>query len=89
MAKETPYRQCLLQRFDENGNKVQTSTWIPEMKDGKKVIVGGRVTLKDPNTKEVLPGDWEVVSVSDQSVSEALAKKRAHNWTDHRKHSDI
>ena len=89
MAKEIMYRQCTLEYEKENGVIVRTVSWIPEIKHGKKISVGSIVTLIDHVTNNSIQGSWTVVSVSDYSITESLAKARAHDWHKHRKFTDV
>lgn len=91
MASEIQYRQCVLEREDRgpNGGVVTTVSWLPERHRGVQVTPGVRVSIRDPETGDEVPGVWIVKSVSADGLPESVVKDRAHNWDRSRKVSDI
>ena len=88
MARELKYRQCRLSRMEE-GVTISRVTWIPEEHKGTKLEIGSTVTLRDHMSGEDLPGRWRVETMSEDTVTERIAKERAHKWRGYRAATDV
>lgn len=89
MARETFYRQCILERDNPEGGKVQTTTWIPERYEGTEIKPGVTMKIKRHGSEEWEDGRWTVASVGTSRKPEKAVKERAHNWTKYREHTDV
>lgn len=83
MAKQVRYRQCVFQKASDRGGHIKTIGWVPEVHKGVKIREGVSVTLDDD------PEWWDVLMVTDVTISRELAMKQAHAWTKYREQTDI
>lgn len=88
MAKEARYRQCRLERVNDAGDTITTTTWLPERHKGTAIEPGVRVSLREHVSGKDVEGVWEVMTVSENSQDGAKAHARAHMWTRYRAATD-
>lgn len=91
MSKEIFYRQCNFYRFDEEGRKVTTTSWIPEVKDGVKIEKDLRVTLRPHGVKgKDYEGPlWTIKSVGNIIMPKEKALNNCRKWSIYRKQIDV
>jgi hypothetical protein len=89
VARDTYYRQCLLERPAENGGTIRLTTWIPERHKGVDVEPGVTLRVKEFGADDYMDGRWTVASVGSTRHPEARVKERAHNWQKYRAATDV
>lgn len=77
------YNQYILTQTDEN-SKTYVLSWLPSHAE-----IGNLVTLKDPITKEIKPGYWEITQKFKTQRTEKQIKEHIRIARQYRKYTDI